>query len=261
MIGHNKAMPRTVFAAAGLLTAAGLIWPLRLLFAGSLWGGGGTFLVAADLAALAAIPAVALLLSPGRWVRVLASALGGVWGALAIAMETDWWWWLGMAAGAAGMVLLWTRPLDGWLRNVKPDRVPPRASVLVLGLAALPGATGALAVPGVTPPGWVLAAGGALAAWAYARALPGALWAVRLGLFPLGLAAAIGLHPAAGAGLAVVCAGLTAIAWSRDARLAAERPPPRRAEAVSVLPEVVPPTLLDSAGFDRRGRRRKDGPQ
>lgn len=253
-------MPRTVFAAAGLLTAAGLIWPLRLLFAGSPWEGAGTFLVAADLTALAAIPATALLLSPGRWVRVLASALGGAWGALAVATGTDWTWWLGMAAGTAGMILLWSRPLDGWLRNVKPDRVPPRAAALALGLAALPGATGALAVPDIAPLGWVLAGGGALAAWAYARALPGALWAVRLGLPPLGLAAAVGLHPAAGAGLAAVCAGLTALAWSRDARLAAERPPPRRAEAVSVLPEMVPPGLLDSAGFDRKGRRRGDGP-
>ena len=251
-------MPRIVFAAAGLLTAAGLIWPLRLLFVAAPWPEAGSFLIAADLAAMAAIPVTALLLSPGRWVRVLASLLGGVWGALALATGIDWSWILGTATGAAGTALLWTRPLDGWLRNVKPDRTPPRASALALGLAALPGAVGAWALPDVTPGGWALAGLAAAGAWAYARALPATLWVVRLGLLPLGAVAAVGLYWWSGTGLVAVCAGLTALAWSRDARLAAERPQPRRAEAVSLLPEAVPPSLMESAGFDRRGRSRGD---
>ena len=251
-------MPRIVFAAAGLLTAAGLIWPLRLPLVASPWPEAGTFLIAADLLVLAAIPVTALLLSPGRWVRIMTSLLGATWGGLALATAIDWSWILGMAAGGAGIALLWTRSLDGWLRNIKPDRTPPRASALALGLAALPGATGALALPDITPGGWALAGLAVAGAWAYARALPLALWGVRLGLVPLGAAAVVGLHWRSGAVLMAVCAGLTALAWSRDARLATERPAPRRAEAVSVLPEVVPPSLLESAGFDRRGRRRED---
>lgn len=179
---------------------------------------------------------------------------GGAWALTGAALDTDLLWIAALATVAAGVGLTWTGPMDGWFYQVKPDRVPTQATVLALGLIWLPAVVGSLGIPDVTPAGWVMAAFGLVGGWAYARALPGALWAVRLVLLPLGIASGAGLWTAPTAGMVVTALALTLLAWTGEARLAVSPAPPRRVKPLSILPEVTPPGLMESAGYDRRGR-------
>lgn len=251
---NNGGMPLKVSISAACIFLGGLLWAGRLLFGPSPWSASAASLTAAGLILISSVTATAALLSPGRWVRNSTAAAAAVWASIAAASPVDPLWTAAAAAGGAGAVLAWSRPLDGWFRRAAPDRVPPKAAALALGLIWLPCAVGGLGLPDVTTGGWVLAAFGAAGGWAYARALPGALWTVRVALPAAGVAAAVGLHLAAAAGLLAAAGALTWLAWTADARRAAAPPAPRRVKPVSVPPEAAPPGLLESAGYDRRGR-------
>lgn len=247
-------MPRGVPVSAACILVGTVLWTARLLFGASPWGAQGSALLALGLLVANAVNVVALLLAHGRWVRNAIAVTSGAWAAIAIALEVDLVWIAALATLAAGVGATWTRGTESWFHEVKPYRVPTRATVLTLGLVWLPAVVGGLGVPDVTPVGWVMAAFGLVGGWAYARALRGSLWAVRLVLLPLGVASAPGLRSAAAAGVVAAALVLTLFAWTADARLAVSRPPPRRVRPLSILPEVTPPELMESAGYDRRGR-------
>ncbi len=247
-------MPYRVTAAAVGILLGSLLWTGRLAFQTSRWDSHSATLLAAGLLLATAVNVVALLLSPGRWVRNSVAVIAGAWAVVAIALPVDMWWIMALVTHGAGVTLAWTRSLDSWFLQVKPDRVPTRATMLALGLIWLPAVVGGLGDPGVSPSGWVLVAFGWLGGWAYARALPGALWLVRLGLLPLGIVSVLGLQPVAAAGLLVTVSTLTFLAWTADARLAVMPLDPHRVSSVSILPELTPPGLMEAAGYDRRGR-------
>ena len=247
-------MPHTVSASAAFILLGGLLWAGRVLFGSSPWGAPGAALLATGLVLATAVNVVAMLLSPGRWVRNSIGVIGGAWTLPALALPVDPLWIIAVVTCVIGVTLAWTRPLDEWFHRVKPDRVPSKATSLALGLIWLPGVVGGLAIPDVTPSGWVMATFGLIGGWAYARALPGALWTVRLVLPPLGIVSIIGLRIPAAAGVIAVTATLTLLAWTADARLAVQTPTPRGVRPVSILPEITPPGLMESAGYDRRGR-------
>lgn len=257
---QNGGMPPKVSVSAACIFLGGLLWAGRLLFGPSPWSAPAASLAAAGLILTASVTAAAVLLTPGRWVRNSIAAAAGAWAAIAAASPIDPLWTAAAAVGGSGAALAWSRPLDGWFHRIKPDRVPPKAAALALGLIWLPGAVGGLGLPEVTPGGWTLAALGAAGGWAYARAIPGALWTVRLALPAAGIAALPGLGRPAAAGLLAAAGALTYLAWSADARRAVQPPAPRRVKSMPVLPEVTPPGLMESAGYDRRGRplRRPD---
>lgn len=246
-------MPKRVLVAAACILSGSLLWAARLLFGSSPWGAHGSALLALGLLVATSVGVVALLLSPGRWVRNAVGVCGGAWALTGAALDTDLAWIAALLTMATGVGLAWTRPMDGWFHQVKPDRVPTQATVLTLGLIWLPAVVGSLGIPDTTPAGWVMAACGLVGGWAYARALPGALWTLRLVLLPLGIAAGLGLRPAAAAALAAVALALTLLSWTAEARLAVDSARPRRVRPVSILPEVTPPGLMESAGYDRRG--------
>ena len=131
--------------------------------------------------------------------------------------------------------------------------MPAAATALGLGLVWLPGVAGRLGAPEVTVGGWILVGFGLVVGWAYARAVKGSLWVVRLGLLPLGVLASLGLVPWAATLLVAATAALTCLAWTPDARSATEPPRPRRGKPVSILPEVTPPGLMEAAGYSRSG--------
>ncbi len=247
-------MPLKVTISAASILTGGLLWAGRLLFGTSPWSTPASSLTAIGLVAVTAVTVVAMVLSPGRWVRNSVGAVGGAWASIAAAVPVDPVWIIAFAVGGAGIALAWLRPLDEWFHQINPHRVPPKAAVLALGLIWMPLLVGGLGVPDVTPGGWAAAAFGITGGWAYARALPGALWTVRLAFPILGAASVIGLRFPAAAGLLAVTAFLTHLAWTEEARLAVQPPAPRRVKPVSILPEVTPPGLLESAGYDRRGR-------
>ena len=247
-------MPYRVPLAAVLVLLSGLLWAAQVLFGTSPWEAGAASLVTIGLVIEAAVLVVAMLLSPGRWVRIALAVIGGGWALTALLTPFSVLWVLALSTGAAGTGLAWTRSLDEWFHPVKPDRVPAAATVLTLGLVWLPGVTGRLGVPEVTVGGWILVGFGLVAGWAYARTLGGSLWAARLALLPLGIVASLGLAAWAAASLVAVTAALTYLAWTPDARLATEPPQPRRGKPVSILPEVTPPGLMEAAGYSRSGR-------
>ena len=246
-------MQHAVAVSAVCILLGGLLWAGRVLFGSSPWDPPGASLVAAGFVLVTAVNVVAMLLSPGRWVRNSIGIVGGTWALSAIILPADPVWISAAALSGIGIALAWARPMDQWFHQVKPDRVPSIATSLALGLIWMPGVVGALAIPGVTAGGWMMAAFGLVGGWAYARALPGTLWALRLLIPPLGIITIIGLRPMAGAGVLAVTAALTFLAWTEGARLAVQPPTRRRAEPVPTLPDVAPPGLMKSAGYDRRG--------
>lgn len=250
-------MPFKVSVSAACIFLGGLLWAGRLLFGPSPWSAPAASLAGAGLILAASVTVAAMLLSPGRWVRNSIAAAAAAWASIAAAAPIDPLWIAAAAVGGAGASLAWSRPLDGWFHQIKPDRVPPKAAALALGLIWLPGAVGGLGLPEVTPGGWTLAAFGAAGGWAYARAVRGALWTVRLALPAAGIAAVPGLSLPAGAGLLAFAGALTYLAWTADARLAVRPPAPRRVKTMPILPEAAPPGLMESAGYDRRGRPRR----
>ena len=253
-------MPRPTFLTAGLVLGAGLMWSLSVAFGTTPWTEGASAIIGADLILVTAIAVVALLLSPGRWVKNLITALGVVWAGLAVAIDVDILWSAGLTLSVIGLALVWSRPMDTWLiGNTRPDRVPPKATILTLALIATPGMVGAAGFPDVTAGGWALAGVCAAIGWVYSRAIPAALWAVRLGLWILGIAAVLGLDPIAAAGLLLWVGAVVALGWTSDARLAASPLFPRKVEAVSILPEMVPADLMESAGLDRKGEPQVGG--
>ena len=247
-------MPRRVLVAAACILSGSLLWTARLLFGSSPWGANSSALLALGLLVATSVSLVALLLSPGRWVRNAIAVTAGAWALTAIALEADLLWIAALAILAAGAVLTRTSAMDSWFQQVKADRVPTKATVLAFGQVCWPAVVGGLGIPDVTPAGWVLAVFGLVGGWAYARALPGSLWTLRLVLLPLGIAAGPGLRPAAAAALVAVALALTLLSWTAEARFAVDSSRPRRVRPVSILPEVTPPGLMESAGYDRRGR-------
>ena len=253
-------MPHRLAVSAALILLGSLLWTGRLLFGSSPWGTQGEALLAIGLLLATAVNVVAMLLAPGKWVRNAIAVVSGVQALTAIALPVDLVWGLALATQATGVALAWTRPVEDWFHPVKPDRVPAKATSLALGLIWLPAAVGGLGIPEVTPAGWVMAVFGLVVGWAYARAVRGALWTVRLALLPIGGLSLIGLWWPAGVGILAAALTLTLLAWTADARLAVRTPVPRRVKPFSVLPEMTPPGLMESAGYDRRGRpiRRSD---
>ena len=248
-------MPSRAPKSAALILLSGLLWSARVLFGTSPWEVGAAALVTIGTVIETAVIVVAMLLSPGRWVRIALAVVGARWGLLALLMPAGPVWGLALATGGLGVGLAWAPTLDEWFRPVKPDRVPAGATVLALGMVWMPSIVGGLGAPAVTVGGWVLVGFGLVAGWAYARAVNASLWTVRLGLVPLAIFAAIGLAPWAMLLLLSAAAALTYLAWTPEVRIAMETPQPRRGNPVSILPELTPSGLMEAAGYSRSGQR------
>ena len=247
-------MPTRVTITALLILLSGLLWAGQFLLGASPLPAGASSLTAIGLLTHTGVIVGAIILSPGLWVRRTLILVGAGWALVALLFPFNPVWPAALVAGVAGIGLAWTKGMDEWFYSVQPDRVPPKATILTLGLVWVPGIVGMLGVPDLGRGGWVLGSAGLVWGWAYARTLRGALWTIRLGLFPLGIWAAIGLNPWAAIGLVGFVGLLTYLAWTSDARLSIETPPPRKVDALSVLPEVTPPDLLRQAGYSRTGR-------
>lgn len=170
------------------------------------------------------ISVAGLLVSRGRWARRFAS--GTTVAIVAGAALTAPWSVASIAAvglGGAAFVGLTGRWLDGWIRRLPtPDGPGVRVMLLVLGLIGLVPLV-ALAAPRTISPGHgVLGAAGIFYGWAYSRAEVWAMWAIRTTLPLLAVPALVG-SPAPGVVLLTIAVvGLTALAWTREARLAVE---------------------------------------
>ncbi len=254
----DRASLSVSWPSAVLLVGAVLGWVAQLLTGPVPWPTESAALLAAGLVLLHGILAVATLLAPGRWVSASATLVGLAELGLALTIPLSVTWWVAVALTAGAVTSMWRRSLVMLHAAVtRPDRVPPVATALAVGLMALPAVVGAAGVEGVTAGGWVLAGAGVLLGWAYMRALVSALWVIRIALPVLGVWAGLGMPPAAGVAIAAVSVALTALAWTKPALAAANPLAPERVKPVPILPEMVPPELLEAAGFDAKGRPKK----
>lgn len=218
-----------------------------------------SFILGAGLLLISAVSIVGMVAGAARWALRLALSSAAAMVALGLVFPLTPWTVAAMAfAGAAGAGLAGTG-FDGLIRKRPPADGPPARSVL-LSLLLL-----------IAPPVWALLSPDGLGVWPliaavvtwgtmawYVKAAPGALVAVRV-VSPLILAvAAFAAGLPVGALIALAAAGLVALAWTVDARIAVQ-PLAEPGTTVSIPPELAPRDVLDAAGIDDRGRRRDQG--
>lgn len=242
------------FLAAGFVLGSGALWGVRLILQPHPFADGPAALLAISLVVGGAVAALGLVLSRGRWARVVGSTAVAAQLSLAVVLDATIFGWVAVAATATTFVLLGGPWLDTFLRRLPPADPPPLPAVLLaLGFVALPGILGVSAPGGTSGAHWIAAMAALLVGWAFARALGVGLWGARLVVPPLLVLAAL-QSPVGGAVLLVVCAvGVAVLAWSPPVGRAVH-PLVARADGVAVPPQLVPSDLLAQAGYDERGR-------
>ncbi len=178
-------------------------------------------LVAIGLLMFSLISAVGLLVPRGRWARNLARGLLAFEAVLAVATPLQGWAVAGLVATGLGIVGIQGKWFDGWLRRLPSADGPGLKTMgLILGCLALVPIVGLTSPSGVVFRQGLLGAAGIVIAWGYGKANMWGLWAARLLLVPLAVAAAFAAPPAGAALVVVFGIGLTLLAWSSEARLA-----------------------------------------
>lgn len=164
-----------------------------------------------------------VLLSRGRWARYL--ALGLIGAQLAAVVATDLSGWSVAGAFVAGLALAvvvgpWMR---GWFR-LRPaaDGPGPQPIALLLGAVGLVPLVAIASPRELTSWHGVLAGAGIFLAYTYSRAQLWALWAFRIGIGILAIPAIVASGVVGGPAVGIYVAGLTAVAWTEAARLAAD---------------------------------------
>lgn len=247
----------TGFTAAGALLASGAVWGLRLIFDSAPLADDSGALVAISVVIAAAVGALGMVLARGRWARVLGLVVVLAQLVLGAGLDATPLGWAALGVTGITLVLLGGPWLDGFLRQLpRADPPPMPAVVLALVLVAVPAALGLSAPGGVGWAHWVGALVALVTGWAFSRALSVGLWSARV-LVPVGLlGAALQSPPAGSIGLAAGAVALAVLAWV-PAVARAVHPLVSRVDGVAVPPQLVPSDLLARAGYDERGRPRK----
>ena len=244
---------RVALLASTPLLAA-LIWAVALAVDPGPLAPGSVLLMMVGLLSLATVGMVGLTVTGGRWAQRTSLAALAAMAAVAVVRPIDGWWALGLAATVVAAVTYLVPPLTAALRRLPPAAGPPLRAVLVpllligfpfpLGLAAWDAPGPGLMAVGLTAP---------LAAFWFARVLPGGLFGVRI-VWPalaVGLAFTLELWPA----LVSVCGGLgiAALAWHPSVGVSFH-PPRERGTVYPIPPELAPREVLESAELDEKGR-------
>lgn len=245
-------------ATTALFLLAALCWAGLAATRGP-WTADAGAVVAADLVVLASISVVGILVASSRWGRRLAIAVTLAGLGIAATTPVEGVWWVGIGLSGSALALLAGLGLDGVVRK-RPNAAgpPPKAVVLALGLAALPGVLAAARPNGLDVLDWAAVGGAAAIALWYSRALPAAPEVTRFGVPVTGVVAFLSAGTPAGLIGLVASAVLTGLAWTADARVAV-RPLTEPGRAVPIPAELTPPEILDAAGLDEHGRRRNPG--
>lgn len=245
-------MVKPTLTAATPMVAV-LIWMAALMIDPGPYHQSSVLLTGLGWLVLSTVATVGLVLVGGRWaLRTLVVVLGTtLWVGTVIPLSE--WSMAGLAASAAGLILLLSPRQHRLVRKLPPAGGPPARSVIIT-LAAL-GMPLALGLIPAEPNSWVIVMGacGALAALVYSRTLPGGLSALRFGMITTSVALAL-LMPLPHAVVAVVVsAAITVIAWSTDVAVAF-RPLVEKGTSYAIPPELAPKDILDRAGIDERGK-------
>lgn len=216
-------MYRAAVAVAASIVVASVLVVIHLAAAPDPFRQEPALVLATGFVLFTLIAVGGLMLSRGRWSRYLTLGLVAAFFAATVATETSGWSIASAVVGGVALAILlgpWTR---GWLR-LRPaaDGPSPRAIALVLGAVGLVPVVAVAAPTELSTWHGVLAGGGLLLAYAYSRAQLWSLWALRFTLAPVAVPAVISSPIAGAALLAIFVAGLTILAWTREARLAVD---------------------------------------
>jgi hypothetical protein len=204
---------------------------------------------------MATLGVVGLILNGGRWAHRLSLLSLGATSLIALIRDIDGWWIAGVVATALALVAMATPAATDLVRKLPSATAPPVRAVLLpltlvvtpflLGIAALGDATWATLVVGLSAP---------LAAFWYARVLPGGLLGVRIVWPLLALSLAVFQPAAAGVISGLIGVGTAVLAWHPTVKVAFH-PPHETGSTYAIPPELAPDEILDAAGLDDRGKR------
>ena len=244
-------------ATAAALFASAAIWA-GIASTTDVYQASSSFVIGAGLLLITAASIVGMVAGAARWALRLAIGSAAAMVALGLVFPLTPWTVLAMAlAGAAGAGLAGTS-FDGLIRQRPPaDGPPPRAVLMSLLLLVAPPVWALVAPDGIGTPAVVAV----VTAWVtmgwYVKAAPGALLAVRF-VSPIVLAVTATMEGLpAGALIAATAAGLVALAWTMEARIAVH-PLAEPGTTVPIPPELAPRDVLD-AGIDDRGHQTGQG--
>ncbi|HSG78671.1 MAG TPA: hypothetical protein VLD62_03750 [Acidimicrobiia bacterium] len=250
--------PSILLVAASVVTAS-LVWSVRLALDPDPFASDAAGVIAVASTALAVVAVTGMLVARGRWSRRLAGGLVALWLGLAATMPLDGLGVAGLAAAGVAAAALAGPWLGGWIRLLPSANGPePLVVAVVLGILALPVAVALALHDGLSTAAWVLAGGAVAIGWLVSRASLAGLWGARAGLPALGVWVAVtGDLPGAAiaGGLGVVAGAAT---WAKPVRLAVDPLAPPPVERVPFPPELVPPGILEAAGYDDRGVPREE---
>jgi hypothetical protein len=225
---------RIPFVIAALAAGTGMCWAVHLVVAPEPFAADSALALAIGTVMFTIIAVTALLLGRGRWARLFAMALICAELLIAVVSPLEPWSVAGIALSGLTLTGLGGPWLRGWLRQRPAAGAPgPVPMALALGAVLVVPLVGIAAPAGLRLLHGVAGAAGILFGWAYARAKPWALWALRIGFPPLLAAAAFSSPPGGAALLLLAAAGIGYLAWNRNARLAVDPlptglPSPRR---------------------------------
>ena len=239
----NGVVNRYPYLLATALVAASLVWTVHLGVTPEPMAQDSALALAVGLVLFTIIDVAALLLARTRWSRHLGIAVVVAGFAVGAATELDGWTIAGLVLGAAAIAGLLGGGLRGWLRQEPTAGGPGRKpTALALGSLALLPMVAVASPDGLVTVHGVLASAGIVLSWAYSRVQLWTLWAFRLIILALAVAAALA-SPWWGAVLLVTHGlALTVLAWSKEARIAVQPLIERPAGSRSLRPAASPPS-------------------
>jgi len=241
--------------ASGTLVVSSVLWTVILSAGRDPFGTASGFMAGVGLLLLALVAVAGLLLASGRWSRLTGVAVGVSQVVIAASVANSA---LTVVAALASLTAVASLVSMGTTaRRPRPpaaDRPSPPAAALLVGLIAAPALMG-IASPTVQRPAHWVAAGAGLGAGAMlARASSVALWAIRVGLPLVAIAATIASGWGGGMSVAVWGFVLTALAWRRELKVAVTPLTPLRAPGYRIPPQLTPTEILEAGGIDADGR-------
>lgn len=243
---------------AGSLAAASLIGAVHLAVDETRFEAGAAGLLAVGMVIVAVTGVSGILLARGRWSQPVATGVATAWIAIAASSPVSGWSVATLVIAAVALGGSTGPWLATWLRHRPSVTGPPPAAVIaLLLLVATPAAIALVSIDDVTPAGWSLAAWSLLLALALARAIPGALSTTRFAHPVAAAAAGLTTGVAATAILGALGVVTAAFAWRREVAIAIAPRTIERSAALSIPPELAPPGILDAAGVDERGQRKR----
>jgi len=246
-------MKRTIAVSVALILVL-VSWALLLMSSGP-YAPDAASVIGAELVVLGAIAITGMVVSSSRWGRWLAIGVAVLGPLFGIGIPTGAWWVSNLVVSALVLAALAGSATSGVIRRLPSAVGPtPRVVSFTLVLVALPLLVATASPEGLGRPEWIMIGTSALAAGLYSKAGPLAVAFVR-GVLPVAsiVAAVFAGLPRAMIWIAIGTI-LTVFAWHKDIRLAV-RPLVEQGRAVPMLPEMVPPDILEAAGLDERGRR------